>query len=272
MKISIITATWNSSRTIEDTLKSVFLQRYANVEHIIKDGGSKDDTLAICTDYKKRFYTTEAGTFLSAKTLIILSDKDEGIYDAMNQGVQTATGDVIGILNSDDYYTSDDVLERVAWEFESDPRLEAVYGDIHFVEPDNLRKCTRYYSSAYFRPWLLRFGFMPAHPSFYVRREVYKKYGLYDLQFRTSSDFEWMVRLFAKYHIEAKYIKKDFVTMRTGGESTNGMEAKRKVNADIVSSLKKHGIYTCGAFRYIRYGIKALELVWTRIIVLASRA
>ena len=265
MKISIITATWNSSRTIEDTVKSVFLQRYANVEHIIKDGGSRDNTLIICNDYKNRFYSTYDGKNLPSKTMIILSDKDKGIYDAMNQGIEVATGDVIGILNSDDFYTSDDVLERVAREFEADPRLEAVYGDIHFVNPDNLAKCTRYYSSAYFRPWLLRFGFMPAHPSFYVRKEVYEKYGLYDLQYRTSSDFEWMVRLFERYHIRAKYIHKDFVTMRTGGESTNGMESKRKVNNDIVASLKNSGIFTCYVFKYIRYAWKGIELLVSRI-------
>lgn len=276
MKISVITATWNSGKTIDDTLKSVFRQTYPNVEHVIKDGGSKDNTVAICEDYKERFYQTEA--ILSNrpfKKMFLLSGKDNGIYDAMNQGIQAATGDVIGILNSDDFFTSDDVLERVAKEFEDDPKLEALYGDIHFVSVDasleNPGKCTRYYSSSYFRPWLLRFGFMPAHPSFYVRREVYEKYGLYDLQFRTSSDFEWMVRIFAKYHINAKYIRKDFVTMREGGASTAGMEAKNKVNNDIVDSLKKHDIFTCGAFRYVRYAWKASELLVSRVRNLCSR-
>lgn len=266
MKISVITATYNSGETIEDTIKSVLHQKYTDVEHVIKDGGSKDETVAICQTYKDKFYSPEAGSSdNSFKKMVLLSGKDKGIYDAMNQGIEAATGDVIGILNSDDFYTSDDVLECVAKEFEDHPELEAVYGDIHFVNPDNLNKCTRYYSSSYFRPWLLRFGFMPAHPSFYVRREVYEKYGLYDLQFRTSSDFEWMVRLFAKHHIRAKYIHKDFVTMRAGGESTNGMEAKRKVNNDIVASLKKHGIFTCGAFRYFRYAWKGIELIYTKI-------
>ena len=106
---------------------------------------------------------------------------------------------------------------------------------------------------------------MPAHPSFYVRREVYEKYGLYDLQYKTSSDFEWMVRLFAKHHIKAKYLPMDFVTMREGGESTAGMEAKRRVNNDIVGSLKKHGIFTCEAFRYVRYFVKGIELMITKI-------
>lgn len=269
MKISVITATWNSGKTIKDTIESVLHQKYTNVEHIIKDGGSKDDTVAICEDYKKRFYSSAESLELRAerplKTMKIVSEKDGGIYDAMNKGVEMATGDVIGILNSDDFYTSDDVLQKVSEEFQKDPELEAVYGDIHFVKPEDLTKCTRYYSSKSFRPWLLRFGFMPAHPSFYVRREVYEKYGLYDLQFRTSSDFEWMVRLFKKHHIRAKYLPMDFVTMRDGGESTAGMEAKRKVNNDIVGSLRKHGIWTCGAFRYVRYFVKGVELVITKV-------
>ena len=269
LKISVITAAYNSGKTIEDTLKSVSGQTYPDVEHIIKDGGSKDDTLEICERYRREFYTSSERQGTSGKSLKILSDKDKGIYDAMNQGIEAATGDVVGILNSDDFYTSEDVLQRVAEEFEADPRLEALYGDIHFVSEDASLavpgKCVRYYSSSYFRPCLLRFGFMPAHPSFYVRREVYEKYGLYDLQFRTSSDFEWMVRIFAKYHINSKYIKKDFVTMREGGASTAGLEAKNRVDNDIVTSLKKHGIFTCGAFRYVRYAWKVSELLVSRI-------
>lgn len=265
MKISVVTATWNSGKTVKDTIESVLHQTYKDVEHIIKDGGSKDDTMAICTDYLNRVYSSEDALKSTMKTMKIVSEKDGGIYDAMNKGVKMASGDIIGILNSDDFYTSDDVLQKVADEFQKDSSLEAVYGDIHFVKPDNLNKCTRYYSSKSFRPWLLRFGFMPAHPSFYVRREVYEKYGLYDLQFRTSSDFEWMVRLFAKHHIRAKYLPMDFVTMRDGGESTAGMEAKRKVNNDIVSSLRKHGIFTCGAFKYVRYVVKGIELLLTKI-------
>lgn len=261
MKISVITATWNSGKTIGDTLKSVFNQSFTNVEHIIKDGGSKDDTLEICKNFEQKYYKDEC----KGRTINILSDKDKGIYDAMNQGIKAATGDVIGILNSDDFYTSDDVLARVAEEFEKNPELEAVYGDIHFVKDENLKKCTRYFSSRYFRPWALRFGFMPAHPSFYVRREVYEKYGLYDLNFRTSSDFEMMVRLFVKENIRAKYINMDFVTMRAGGESTAGLEAKRKVNRDIAGSLKKHGVYSNQFFQSLRYLWRIGEILYTKI-------
>lgn len=260
MKISVITATWNSGKTIGDTLRSVLNQSFTNVEHIIKDGGSKDDTLEICKNFERKYYTDGD----KGRTINILSDKDKGIYDAMNQGVKAATGDVIGILNSDDFYTSDDVLARVAEEFEKNPELEAVYGDIHFVKDENLKKCTRYFSSRYFRPWALRFGFMPAHPSFYVRREVYEKYGLYDLDFRTSSDFEMMVRLFVKEKIRAKYINKDFVTMRAGGESTAGLAAKKKVNQDIAGSLRKHGIYSNQVFQSMRYIWRIGELLYTK--------
>lgn len=260
MKISVITATWNSGKTIGDTLRSVLNQSFTNVEHIIKDGGSKDDTLEICKSFEQKYYTDGD----KGRTINILSDNDKGIYDAMNQGIEAATGDVIGILNSDDFYTSDDVLARVAEEFEKNPELEAVYGDIHFVKDENLKKCTRYFSSRYFRPWALRFGFMPAHPSFYVRREVYDKYGLYDLDFRTSSDFEMMVRLFVKEKIRAKYINKDFVTMRAGGESTAGLAAKKKVNQDIAGSLRKHGIYSNQVFQSMRYIWRIGELLYTK--------
>ena len=265
MKISVITATWNSGRTIKSTIDSVLRQTYPNVEHVIKDGGSKDDTVAICEDYKRRFYSSVDEPSERVKTMKLVSERDGGIYDAMNKGIEMASGDVIGILNSDDFYTSTNVLAKVVTEFEAHPELEAVYGDIHFVKDEDLTKCTRYYSSGYFRPWMLRFGFMPAHPSFYVRREVYEKYGLYDLDFRTSSDFEWMVRLFAKYHVKAQYLKMDFVTMRDGGESTAGIEAKKKVNHDIAMSLKKHGIYTNQVFQFMRYGWKAVELLITKI-------
>lgn len=255
MKISIITVSYNSAKTIKDTIDSVLRQKYSDYEYLVVDGASKDGTVDIIREYEPKF----------EGRMCWISEPDRGIYDAMNKGIEMATGDVVGILNSDDFFTDINVLERVAKEFEADTALEAIYGDVHFVKDEDLTKCTRYYSSSYFRPWLLRFGFMPAHPSFYVRKEVYEKYGLYDMQFRTSSDFEMMVRLFAKNKINAKYIPMDFVTMRAGGESTAGVEAKKKVNRDIASSLKKHGIYTCQAFQWVRYAWKVIELAYTKL-------
>ena len=255
MRISVITATYNSEKTIADTIKSVLIQQNKAYEHIIVDGESDDDTINIIKGYESEY----------EGRLKWISEPDKGLYDAMNKGIQMAAGDVVGILNSDDFFTSDNVLGRIAREFEENPSLEAIYGDIHFVKDENLKKCTRYYTSSYFRPWLLRFGIMLAHPSFYVRKEVYQKYGLYDLQFQMSSDFEMVVRLFGKNQINAKYIPMDFVTMRYGGKSTAGWGAKIKINRDIASSLKKHGIFTCQLFQFARYMWRVLELVYTKI-------
>lgn len=255
MKISIITATFNSGQTVHDTIKSVLNQTYEDIEYIIKDGSSKDNTLDICREYESKF----------GGRMKIISEPDRGIYDAMNKGLDASTGDVVGILNSDDFFTSNDVIAQVADAFESDESIDAVYGDIHFVKDENLKKCTRYYSSKGFRPWLLRFGFMPAHPSFYCKKEVFEKYGLYDLQYRTSSDFEMMVRLLGKQKIKTKYLPLDFVTMRAGGESTAGLASKKKVNNDIERSLKAHGIYTNQLFQGVRYAWKACELLVTKI-------
>ena len=262
MKISIITATWNSSKTLQTTIDSVLTQiEYCKdcdieVEHIIIDGGSNDNTLNIIKSNESKYNGN----------IRWISEKDNGIYDAMNKGINIATGDIIGILNSDDFYTSNDILKTVALTFRnSDDSLDAVYGDIHFVKDEDLTKCTRYFSSRFFYPFLLRFGFMPAHPSFYCKKRVYEKYGLYDLQFKTSSDFEYMVRVFSNTKFNAQYINKDFVTMRTGGESTAGFESKRKVNHDISMSLKKHHIYTNQLFQFVRYIWRVGEIIYTKI-------
>lgn len=255
MKISIITATFNSEKTIQDAVESVLRQTYKDIEYLTIDGESKDNTIEIVKELEPRF----------EGRLRYISEPDKGIYDAMNKGIKIATGEVVGILNSDDFFTSDDVIAQVADAFAADESLDAVYGDIHFVKDENLNKCTRYYSSKSFRPWLLRFGFMPAHPSFYCKKEVFEKYGLYDLQYRTSSDFEMMVRLLWKHKIKTKYLNMDFVTMRSGGESTAGLASKKKVNNDIARSLKAHGIYTNQAMQALRYVWRIGELIYTRI-------
>ena len=255
MKITIVTATYNSSATVRDTIESVLRQTYFNIDYLVVDGASRDNTMKIVKEMEPRF----------VGRLRFVSEPDEGIYDAMNKGIKMAKGDVVGILNSDDFFTSDDVIARVAETFSSDETLAAVYGDIHFVKDENLKKCTRYYSSKGFKSWMLRFGFMPAHPSFYCRKSVFEKYGLYDLQYKTSSDFEMMVRLLWGNKIKTKYLNMDFVTMRTGGESTAGLTSKKKVNSDISRSLKSHGIYTNQAFQGIRYIWRVCELVYTRL-------
>lgn len=246
MKITIITATYNSSAHIEDCMKSVNDQTYRDIEHIIIDGASKDNTLDIVNGIPNRVGK-------------IISEPDKGIYDAMNKGIQAATGDVIGILNSDDFFTSDDVIEAVVDTFKNND-IDALYGDVHFVHPDDLYKSVRYYSSAIFKPSLFRFGFMPAHPSFYMKKECYDKYGLYALDYKIASDYDLLIRYLYKEKIKYKYIKKDFVTMRTGGVSTENLNSRVTLNKEIVRACRKYGIYTNLFMLSLKYLYKIFEL------------
>ena len=158
MKVSIVTVTYNSAQTLVDAMKSVLEQTYHDIEYIIVDGASTDSTIDVIRQYEPQF----------KNRLKWISEKDDGIYDAMNKGIQLATGDVVGILNSDDYFTSSDVIARMITAFRDG--VDAVYGDVHFIHDGEPNKCIRYYSSKHFRPFWLRFGFMPAHPSFYCHR------------------------------------------------------------------------------------------------------
>lgn len=246
MNISIITATFNSSAHIADCVKSVNDQTYHDIEHIIIDGASKDNTLEIVNGIPNRVGK-------------IISEPDKGIYDAMNKGIQAATGDVIGILNSDDFFTSNDVIQTVVESFKNND-IDALYGDVHFVSPDNLSKSVRYYCSSVFKPSLFRFGFMPAHPSFYMKKECYAKYGLYALDYKIASDYDLLIRYLYKEKIKYKYIKKDFVTMRTGGVSTENFNSRVTLNKEIVRACRKYGIYTNLFMLSLKYLYKIFEL------------
>lgn len=248
MKISVVTVCFNSAATLSNTLESVLSQTYPFIEMVIKDGGSKDDTLDIIKHYEPLF----------KGRLKWKSEKDGGIYDAMNEGIKMTTGDVVGILNSDDYFTSSDVVEKIADCF-SKHSIDAVYGDIHFVRQGNPQKIARYYSSKMFRPFWLRFGFMPAHPSFYVRRNVYEKAGLYNTDYKIGSDFEMMVRLFQRYRIRAKYVPMDFVTMLMGGASTAGFSSHLLLAKEDVRACKLNGIYSNQWMMYLKYFYKLFE-------------
>ncbi len=250
MRISLITATYNSCLTLRDTLQSVLEQTFNDFEYIIIDGNSTDGTISVIEEYEKKF----------GGRLRWLSEPDKGIYDAMNKGIRMAVGDIVGILNSDDFFTFNDVLEKVVREFEKDTTLGAGYGDVHFVCPDNLQKCVRYYSSAIFRPALFRFGFMPAHPSFYAKRECYEKYGLYALDYKIAADYDLLIRFLYVKRISYRYLKTDFVTMRTGGVSTRGIRSRFVLNREIVKACRKYGIYTNMWMLFFKYFYKVFEL------------
>jgi glycosyltransferase involved in cell wall biosynthesis len=248
VKISIITATYNSAQTLGQTIESVIRQTYPDIEYIVVDGASTDGTQQIVQRYESQ---------LRGK-MKWLSEKDGGIYDAMNKGIQMATGDIVGILNSDDYFTSDDIIERAADAF-NDKNIDAVYGDIHFIRDGQPDKCIRYYSSKRFSPIWLRFGFMPAHPSFYCRREIFKKAGLYKTDYQIGSDYEMMVRLFMKHHIKARYLPIDFVTMRTGGASTRNVRSRLQLIKDDVRGCRENGIYTNALMVSVKFLYKIFE-------------
>ena len=254
MKISIVTATYNSAATVRNTIESVLGQSYGDFEHIIVDGLSKDDTVAICRSYEERY----------RGRLRIISERDRGIYDAMNKGLRLATGDVVGILNSDDFYSDEGVLAAVAREL-AQGKADAVYGDIHYVRGEDLKRCVRYYSSRYFRRWMMVMGYQPAHPSFYCRRECYERYGAFDISLRIAADFENLLRLIYKHRIKTRYIPMDFVTMREGGASTDGLSSHMRILREHYRAYGKNGVYAGYCLDVLRYPLKLIEVAVSRV-------
>lgn len=248
MKISIITVSFNSSLTIRDTIESVVAQSFTNIEYIIIDGGSNDGTLSIINEYKD-------------KITKVVSEPDYGIYDAMNKGINAATGDIVGMLNSDDFFENNDVLSNVANAFSLDSSADIVFGDIVFVRPDNLNKIVRYYSSVRFRVWKLRFGWMPPHPATFVRRSVYDAYGLYNLQYSIAADFEIFVRWLLVHRLNYLRMNRVLVRMRIGGLSTSGLRSSLFLNREIAKACKSNGIYTNIIFLLSKFPVKLLELI-----------
>lgn len=254
MLISIITATYNSETTVRNTIESVLCQTYKDIEYIVIDGASKDSTMSIVREYEPRF----------AGRMRWISECDNGIYDAMNKGIAIATGDVVGILNSDDFYTSDGVLEILVRELRLSG-ADAVYGDIHYVKHNNVGKCVRYYSSASFRRWKMRMGWMPAHPSFYCRKPVYDKYGTFDCAFKIGADFENLLRLIFVNKIQIRYVPVDCVTMRTGGVSTLGMSSHIQIFRDHMLAYKKNDVYSNHILESLRYVEKFLQILFNKL-------
>ena len=250
MKISIITATYNSAETLRDTMESLLRQTYDNYEYIVVDGNSKDETMDLVREYEPRF----------EGRMRWISESDKGLYDAMNKGLKMAQGDVVGLLNSDDFYTSFDVLTSIVRQFERTPDADAVYADIHYVDWDDTTRLKRYYSSRLFRPRLMRLGFMPAHPSFYCRKSVYERFKLdasdiegwkgetdcayFNTTYKIAADFECLLRMIYCGKIHTEYIWKDFVTMRHGGVSSSGVAAHKQINRDHLRALKENKVYS----------------------------
>ncbi|MBE8590170.1 glycosyltransferase [Pseudomonas sp. MAFF 301449] len=247
MKLSIITVCFNSASTIRDTIESVLSQDYGDIEYIVVDGGSKDGTQAIVESYGDRISR-------------FVSEPDKGLYDAMNKGVAMATGAVVGILNSDDFYESTTSLASVAKAFERRPESDAVFGDVVFVNPSDLHKVTRFYRANRFAPWKLRFGWMPPHPATFIRKSAYDIVGQYSLKYRISADYEFFVRLFKVHALKYSYIDQVLVRMRSGGASTAGPRSSLKLNLEIVNACRTNGLYTNILMLLFKLPFKLYEL------------
>ncbi len=246
MTLSIITPTYNSAATLRDTLESVAMQMHPEVEHIIVDGQSSDDTLKIVEEFPH--------------VARVISEKDDGLYDALNKGIRAATGEVVGILNSDDFFTHSGVLSIIARAFGQQP-VDCVFGDVVYVQPEDTSKIIRYYSSGHFRPHKFAQGFMPAHPTFYLKRKYYQQHGLHDTSYRIAADFELLLRMLYIHGLSYRYIDQPLVHMRAGGVSNASVKNRLVINREILRACREHGVETNMGRLYGRYFRKALEFV-----------
>lgn len=253
MKVSLVTVTFNSDQTLRDTIQSVFNQTYSNIEYIIIDGLSKDNTVEIIRKYEPQFQGR----------LKWISERDNGLYDAMNKGIRMSTGDIVGIINSDDFYHRRDIISRVVEAFRNE-RTQAVYGDVRFVNSDNLDKTVRYYSSRNFSPNRFRYGFMPAHPTFFTYRKYFEKFGYYKIDYHIAADYELLIRFLYTHQLKSKYLSLDFMKMRTGGASTASIKSNILLNKEIVRACSENGIWTCMPLLFLKYFIKVFELFLTK--------
>ena len=232
MRISIVTAVFNRKDTIRSSVESVQSQAYSDVEHVVQDGGSTDGTIAIVRE-------------IACHATHLVSEVDEGIYDAINRGIARATGDVIGLMHSDDFFASNDVLAKVADKF-SDPSVQGVYGDLQYVAADNPARVVRHWRSGHFSSAKLKQGWMPPHPTLYLRRDVFDAFGVYDTSFRIAADYDAMLRYLWGGKIKLAYIPEVLVKMRLGGESNRSIGRILRKSREDLRAIRKNGVGSLG--------------------------
>lgn len=228
MKISIITAVYNNQDTVADAINSMLSQTYADVELIVIDGGSTDGTLDVLHGYGDKLNK-------------LVSEPDRGIYDALNKGLKLATGDVIGFLHSDDLYADKRVLEEIA-ELFSNSTVDAVYGDLVYVGKGSEDKVVRHWTAGEFSPDKLHYGWMPPHPTLYVKREVYERIGLFDTKFRIAADYDFMLRLLSLKNLSVAYIPELLIKMRLGGESNRSLKNLLRKSCEDYRVISRHDL------------------------------
>lgn len=228
MKFSIITVCYNAQETIEDTLRSIQRQSYENIEHIVIDGASTDSTLDIIRNYENGIDC-------------LVSEPDHGIYDAMNKGIGLASGEVVAFLNADDLYVDQFVIERIAGLFAKTP-VDACYTDLIYVDPNDLDKIVRYWQSSDYKKGLFAKGWCPPHPTFFVKKKIYERYGAFDLGYSIGNDVELMMRFLAKDLISSQYLPEVTVKMRVGGVSNRSITDIVRQNLEILRAARANGI------------------------------
>ena len=278
MKVTLITVCFNSAATLSTAIDSVLSQKGVDIEYIIVDGGSKDGTVEVVEEFSRKERKDRKVGF----EFKWISERDRGMYDAINKGIRMATGDVVGILNADDVLASDDTLAHIASAFEQKEspvphspfpvpqRIDALYADIRFVKEGETveavrnAETVRYCSAKRWRPWMFRFAAMVPHPSFYVRRECFEKLGGYSLDYRICADFELELRYLLLAKLRAAYLPECVVVMRMGGMSTSGWRSNLVINREDLRALRAHGIWSCMPLIYLKYLFKIWGVVFRR--------
>lgn len=269
MKVTLITACFNSAVTLPTAIDSVLSQKGVDVEYIVVDGGSKDGSVEILKDYEKKLFNLST---IQPFNFLWLSEKDNGMYDAINKGIRMATGDIVGILNADDMFESEDTLAHVVGAFRTGgvesggvgERVDCVYADIRFVK-DDLQTTSRYYSAKHWKPWMLQWGKMPPHPSVYIRRSLFGQYGLYKLGYDIAADYELLIRYLRMAKLNTRYLNECLVKMRMGGKSTRGWRSNLKLNQEIVRGNRENGYFCCLPMLFPKYFFKVFEFILPRL-------
>ena len=251
MKISIVTVVYNNVSTIAQAIESVLSQDYKDVEYIVVDGRSTDGTIDVINRYKDKISR-------------FVSEPDKGMYDAMNKGIRMATGDVVGILNADDFLCSNDVVSKIVTAFSEDKSLEATIADIVFIKESDHNKVIRYYSARNWRPTKLVWGFMPPHPSFFCKKDVYERYGYYQTDYKIAADYELLIRFLLAKRIRYKYLSMITTKMRMGGKSTRNLNSNFIINNEIKRGCRENSVYTNYLMIYSKYFFKPFEFLFNK--------
>lgn len=243
--VSIITIVYDNVKYIRDSIQSVLEQDYPFIEYIVIDGGSKDGTIDVIKEYE-------------GEIAVFVSESDAGIYDALNKGIERSGGDVIAILHSDDVFSDEHVVTDMVQHM-VDSKSEFSFADMLIVDDND--KVIRYYMAHYFNPWLIKIGWLPPHPTWFINKSLFTEFGLYSLEYPLAGDFDFFVRIFSLREIDWSYLNRITVKMRSGGASNSGLSSKKRTACEIRKSLKQNKIWSCSLLQWLRYFVRALEFV-----------